>query len=58
MHAHVLIAAVLWDGVEFLEEGPCEGGEAEDEHGYALLRAIALVGGGTQGVGFTVRRQV
>ena len=46
MHAHTLIAAVLWDGVEFLLERPCEGGEAEYEHGYALLRAVALVEGG------------
>jgi len=50
MHVHALIAAVLWDGVEFLLEGPCEGGEAEDVHGYALLRAIALVEEGKQGV--------
>ena len=48
-HAHTLIAAVLGDGIEFLLE-PCEGCDAEDVHGHALLRASASTERGKAGV--------
>jgi hypothetical protein len=48
-HAHALIAAFLGDGIELLLE-PCEGCEAEDIHGYALLRASASTERGKAGV--------
>ena len=37
-HAHALIAAVLWDGIELLLEF-CEVCDAEDVDRYALLHA-------------------
>lgn len=48
--AHALIAAVFWDGVELLLEGPGEGREAENVHGYALLHASASIEVGETGV--------
>jgi hypothetical protein len=39
---HALIAALLWDGVEFLLKCPCQGCEAEDVDRYAILRGSAV----------------
>lgn len=40
--AHALIAAFLWNGIEFLLKCSCQGCEAEDVDGYAILRGSAV----------------